>query len=73
LTYRYGAEDAQEEKRMTFWPKHTNKVVVEVSSRNHSDGDISLPLPMGVPLTMKPEEVLLSFEEKMLLESLPLC
>jgi hypothetical protein len=73
LTYRYGAEDVREEKSMTFWPKHTNKVVVEVSSKTHGDGDISLPLPMGVPLTMKPEEVLLSFEEKMLLESLPLC
>lgn len=72
-TYRYGEEGSDREEHMTFWPKHAKKVMVEVRSKHHSDGDIPLPLPMDVPLTMKPEEVLLTFEEKMLLESLPLC
>ena len=72
-TYHYGEDGHDREEYMTFWPKHTNKVMVKVASKHHSDGDIPLPLPMDVPLTMKPEEVLLTFEEKMLLESLPLC
>jgi hypothetical protein len=72
--YSYGGpHNTSREKYMAVWPRHANKVRVKVASALVPFGDVPLPLPMDIPLAMKPEEVLLAFEEKFLLESLPLC
>lgn len=71
--YGVGEDRNEHEKWMANWLKHRNKVAVQIVAPHLNEHEVSLPLPIRVPIAMKPEDVLLAFEEKMLLESLPLC
>jgi hypothetical protein len=74
LVYMLGdKENAALERRMTIWLRHSSKLVVCVTAKRFSGRDVQMPLPLGVPVAMDPEEVLRLFEEKMLIESLPVC
>jgi hypothetical protein len=69
--YGYGSDEARNreaEAAMVVWPQHPNRVRVELKTQ-----DLNLPLDFNTPVAMTPEEVMLAFEEKMLMSSLPLC
>jgi hypothetical protein len=61
----------EQDKKLVLWPKHENKVLTVVQC-DQSD-EVDVPLPMDIPVAMKPEDVAMRFEEKLLLASLPLC
>jgi hypothetical protein len=74
--YGYGSDEARNreaEAAMVVWPQHPNRVRVELKTRYLNGEDLNLPLDFNTPVAMTPEEVMLAFEEKMLMSSLPLC
>lgn len=73
-SYGKGSEDEHShEKHLVFWPDHRDKVAVRIDAVHPTGEEVNLPMPMHSVVAMKPESVLLMFEEKMLIESLPLC
>jgi hypothetical protein len=68
-TMKYGADHycKELEQSLVFWPDHKDKVMVYIR------GDVPSPLPHSDYLAMQPQHVQSLLNEKMLLESLPLC
>jgi hypothetical protein len=66
---KYGADHycKELEQSLVFWPDHKDKVMVYIR------GDVPSPLPHSDYLAMQPQHVQSLLNEKMLLESLPLC
>jgi hypothetical protein len=60
------------ERSLTIWPEHEDKALVTLECDETSDVP-GCPFPMDTPMAMKPEDIALRFEEKFLMESLPLC
>jgi hypothetical protein len=60
------------ERSLTFWPDHEDKALVTLECDETNDVP-GCPFPMDTPMAMKPEDIALRFEEKFLMESLPLC
>lgn len=61
------------ESLLTVWPQHKDKVMVIVLSKDCVDEQLNLPMEMDTPVAMTPEAAAGMFEEKMLLDTLPLC
>lgn len=58
------------EQKMVMWHEHSDLVFVEAECESD---DAECPVELGKPVGMKPEDLALLFEEKLLLDSLPLC
>jgi hypothetical protein len=75
-SYMYGSGSDNEhhsEKHLVFWPDHKDKVIVQMELAHPTDPDVDLPMTTRSPVAMKPEGVLRMFQEKVLMDSLPLC
>lgn len=64
----------QLDERLVVWPEAEDRVLVQLHGRHHHWPDLdNLPFDLHTPIAMKPENVMALFEERMLLDSLPLC
>lgn len=61
-----------QEQYLAVWPEHEDKALVMLECDELSELK-DCPFPMDTPMAMKPEDIGLRFEEKFLMESLPLC
>jgi hypothetical protein len=68
---KFTGQMAEQDKELTIWPKHENKVVVWAGCAQSDELDC--PLPTAVRFAMKPDDLAGRFEEQLLLASLPLC
>lgn len=65
---------SEQEENLTVWTKHENKVLMEFQCDELTEDEVgNCPFPMDTPVAIKPEDIALRFEEKFLMESLPLC
>lgn len=64
--------DADQQQAVAIWSQHEDKALVRLECDELSDVP-DCPFPMDTPIAMRPEDVGLRFEEKFLMESLPLC
>lgn len=76
--YQYGQTELESvaswESQRVFWPDNEDKVLAHVMSSMSSDEIVeAVPATLMEPVAMRPEQVLLAMEEKLLMESLPLC
>jgi hypothetical protein len=67
FTNTFGEQD----KELVLWHQHPDMVLVKTECPQRDDCE--MPLPVGYDFAMKPEDVAMRFEEKLLLDSLPLC
>jgi hypothetical protein len=63
--------DAEQQQAVVIWSQHEDKALVRFECDELDVPDC--PFPMDTPIAMRPEDVGLRFEEKFLMESLPLC